>query len=398
VIPALSDGARRYVSARYSRPEWAKGSISREDAAFLYDAIIEQRPQSVAEIGIGAGVSTTFLSTLLSDRLPESRLYSFDNLRHVFDDPSKAVGAFLFEVFGRVPQNLSFGPGVASSGIRFFNGRPERFDFVFLDANHNHPWPCLDLLSILDLVQPGAWIVLHDISLPLLGREWSCFGPLYLFRSWPGEKVAAAGSNGNIGAIRLFDDSAESALALMRALRIPWPANVPRAEWRSALEAVAFDDACAEELRAIVERPRIARGGTLKDCEIVVKGANPWSRFASDLVSESLVLHANLPGQPRASIVVRGLHTSRCQGVVFPNIVRAGDAPCPLRVRLTLATGQTDEGAVEITMDDSESRWTPLLVPESFDGRFDIEIAVEMSDTCTTLHGAWVRFDAIHFV
>src|SRR5258706_10849674 len=203
---ALSEEARRYASARYGRPEWAKGTISREDAAFLFDALIAERPQSVAEIGVASGVSTSFLSTLLSDRLPQSRLYAFDKLDHVYNEPSKPVGAFLYEVFGRVPPNVTLASGVGSSSIRSFAGRPERFDFVFLDANHNHPWPCLDLLSILDIVRPGGWVALHDVNLPLTDSKFEGFGPLHLFRGWPGEKVAALGNNAHIGAISLFDD------------------------------------------------------------------------------------------------------------------------------------------------------------------------------------------------
>jgi predicted O-methyltransferase YrrM len=396
----ISQDARRYVSVRYSRPDWATGSISRDDAAFLFDTVVELRPQSVAEIGVASGVSTTFLSTLLSDRLPESRLYAFDKLNHVYNNPSKPVGAFLLEVFGRVPPNVSLGAGVSSSAIRASGLGPERFDLVFLDANHNHPWPCLDVLSILDIVQPGAWIVLHDVNLPLLSRESTCFGPLYLLRSWPGEKRIAKGGGANIGAIRLFADPVESAAALATVLRIPWADDVRRSEWRGAAEAVAAcAEAAADELSAIIERPRIAGRGALRDCEIVIRGANPWTRFAADLVSEPLTLHANLPGEPPASIAIRGLNTARCQGLVFPNIFRASDASCPLHVRLSIGSeGALDDRQHDLVFDDSESQWAPLLVPENFEGTFDIEMQVEMAQDGRKLHGCWVKFEALHFV
>ncbi len=394
----LSEAARAYVRSRYAKPDWAKGTISREDAAFLFDMVTALRPRNLAEIGVASGVSTVFLSTLLSDRFPESRLYACDKLRHFYDDPAKPVGAFLSELFGRIPNNLTLEPGVSSAGIRASSRRPERFDFVFLDANHDHPWPCLDLLSLLDIVQPGTWVVLHDVRLPLIVKESTGFGPLYLFRNWPGQKKLQAGPNANIGAIRLFDDPLESAAALLRILELPWARAVQAPEWRSAAAALEnLDGSRSEELRSCIQEPRLERKGSLRDCELVLKGANRWTRFAPDLVSEPLVLHANLPGQPVASLVIRGLDSRTCRGFVFPGIVRAPEAIAPLRVRLSVDCDDAfEERSLEILLADDENCWATLFAPEHYAGTFDATISVEIIGDGAKLHGAWVRFDAIH--
>lgn len=395
-----SEAANAYVRSRYARPDWARGAIGREDAAFLFDMVTALRPRNLAEIGVASGVSTVFLSTLLSDRFPEGRLYACDKRTTLYDDPTKPVGAFLFEVFGRVPPNLTLEPGVPSAAIRSSQRRPERFDFVFLDANHDHPWPCLDLLSLLDIIEPGAWVVLHDVRLPLVVKDNPGFGPLYLLRSWLGEKKMLAGAPANIGAIRLFADPLRSAEALMGTLELPWANAVGGQEWRSALAALENIDAGhAGQLRSIIREPRIERRGSIRDCEFVLKNANRWTRFAPDLLAEPLILHANLPGQPVASLLIRGLDSRTCRGFVFPNIMRAPDATSPVRVRLSVdCDGVFEERAVDLVLTDGESRWATLFAPEHYVGTFDVSISVELTDKDAKMQGGWARFDAIHFV
>ncbi len=396
----ISQDALAYAAARYARPDWARGTISRGDAAFLFEIVTRGRPRAVAEIGVASGTSTAFLSTLLADRLPKCEIFAFDALKHVYNEPQKPVGAYVQELLGRTPPNLKLQGGTASYGIRTCPDRPDCFDFVFLDANHEHPWPCLDLLSIIDIVKPGAWIVLHDIALPLITREARAFGPMYLYLNWPGEKCAPAGDEANIGAIRLFDDPARSVRALIASMALPWQARPAADARRGALDAVADIDGDSEDaLRALLERPRLANRVSMRRCEITVRGANPWSRMATDLVSEPLLLHANLIGEPIASVVVSGLETRLCQGMIAPFIARAPDAAVPIRAQLSLRSPEGYEGpSVDLVLKDSEPRSAYLLAPDEFGETFDVEIAVTLSEKTETLHGAWVKFKMLHFV
>lgn len=396
----LSDEALGYASMRFGRPNGLAGAINRADAAFLFDMIVRARPRAIAEIGVSSGISTAFLATLLSDRLRESRLYSFDALATLPGNPPKPVGAYLYDLFGELPANLTLAAGVASTEIRSWVQRPEGFDFIFLDANHTHPWPCNDLLSILDLAAPGSWVVLHDIWLPIVNREFQTFGPLYLYQTWPGEKCAPAGNGANIGAIRLFEDPADSAAALIGCSEIPWQIRLPYSAWAGALAALRHaDDGSSERLRAILERPPLAKHPVLRNCEIAVRGGNPWSRFAADLTSDSLVLHANRPGEPALSLAIRGLERRHCNGIVFPSIVRSEDASCPIGVRLALRVpGAAHETGCSLLLHDDSIHFAHLRADDNFGQVFDVEISISVAVEAGTTRGAWVKFEGMHFV
>ncbi|TPM16303.1 class I SAM-dependent methyltransferase [Mesorhizobium sp. B2-3-5] len=394
-----SDEAAAYVGARYSRPSWATGSIGRADAAFLFDLIMRERPRALAEIGVASGVSTVFLATLLADRLRESQLYSFDKLEVFYDDPSRPVGAHIKDIFDNAPTNLTLATGVKSTDIRHWPARPARFDFVFLDANHMHPWPCLDLLSILDLVEPGAWIALHDIRLPLRQASSQAFGPLYLYQSWPGERCVA-NDDADIGAIRLYEEPSRSAAALIECCRIPWQNHIPFSEWHSALEGFPRADfQIQEELRSVVARPQLAKTPNRAFWEITIRGPNPWSRIPPDLSLAPLILHANRRGEPAMSVTVRGLRRNECSGIVFPGIRRSPEAPASLHVALSLvASSGAPIARREISLDGPEVNFAFLSASEDMVGTFDLEITVSLLEQAERISGAWVKFETLQFV
>jgi len=51
----------------------------------------------------------------------------------------------------------------SADAVKF--GAEDKFDFVFIDAHHSHPWATLDTMLVLPLVKTGAWIAWHDIAL-----------------------------------------------------------------------------------------------------------------------------------------------------------------------------------------------------------------------------------------
>ena len=397
---AVSDQARAYAARRYGRPDWAKGTISRPDAAFLYDLVMEARPQALMEIGVASGVSTAFLSTLLSDRLRDSRLYAFDCETRLYDDRTKPVGAYLLELFEQPPANTSLFAGVSSFDIRRVHARPDQYDFVFLDADHKHPAPAMDVLSLIDIVKPGSWIALHDISLPLSDPTFRDFGPLYLFQRWPGEKRAPSDPDANIGAIRLFANIEDSAAALVDCCRLPWQHQPPLQAQAGSLEALfGLGRGHAEELRDIFAAPPVSRGPTLRDCELVIRGANPWSHFSPDLRSGPLILHANRRDEPTASISVRGLDARLCRGVVLPNIVRSSETGATLQLGMSLtAAGGSRQAEQCLELADDLPHFAYLTLPASFQQRFDAEFSVRLASDTDSLKGAWVKFKGIHFV
>jgi hypothetical protein len=83
------------------------------------------------------------------------------------------------------------------------------FGLAFIDADHRHPWPLLDVLRLAPYVQNCGWIVLHDIQLGTHGKAERAtgkpldastpYGAEWLFERWPFRKIRSF----HIGAIEL---------------------------------------------------------------------------------------------------------------------------------------------------------------------------------------------------
>jgi hypothetical protein len=103
----------------------------------------------------------------------------------------------------------------------------QRIGFAIIDGSPTHPWPVADLLALLPVLAPGAWIALRDISV-----LWDAdsprpgYGSSYLFEAWPGEK-RRSGALGRVGAIRLPLDLATVPALVANALQRPWEALPP---------------------------------------------------------------------------------------------------------------------------------------------------------------------------
>ncbi len=77
-------------------------------------------------------------------------------------------------------------------------GTRDEFGLAFIDADHRHPWPLLDVLRLAPYVPAHGWILLHDIQLGTYGgkmresgesAEWETpFGVEWLFERWPFRK------------------------------------------------------------------------------------------------------------------------------------------------------------------------------------------------------------------
>ena len=254
---AISPQAWQFVRENYSHPPWADGFISQHDAAFLYEMLTAEQPTRVMEIGIASGVSTAFITKVLLSQVPHATLHSFDVSREFYADPTRHVGAYVTEAFRSQPKALSIYPGISSAQIRNVVNRAAKFDLAFIDANHKHPWPCIDLLSILDLIEPSRLVLLHDVNLPTLNPSYQVFGPNYLFYGWPAEKILPSQDLPNIGAIRLLPDPRDSARAVLECLPAPWQQDVADKEWNTARSVLsALDASLREQLEETLRRAR----------------------------------------------------------------------------------------------------------------------------------------------
>jgi len=196
---------RDALRVMYRPPTWVTGGLSAGDAEFLFDLVTQREPAHVLELGVAAGTSSAALLFALDQLPPPRRLYSVDVRATCYFDPSKALGAAVDEMY----------PTYATRWIRDFDADARKVgltmplasvDFAFIDANHHHPFPLLDVLHLAPVMRPGAWIALHDIELPRLYPQFQSHGPMWLFEVWPGEKLRGTGDAENIGAVQMPAD------------------------------------------------------------------------------------------------------------------------------------------------------------------------------------------------
>lgn len=231
------------VADRFWQPDWAGGCIGLVDAMFLYDLIAATRPARVIELGVASGASSALLLLAMHDAgVPpialdgRASLRSFDLHRWCYFDRRRAVGSAVEELAPELAHGWELTTSATSAdAARALAGAGA--PLAFIDADHRHPWPAADVLTLQPALAPGAWIALHDIDLPAAaareerrtGRraDWAQRGAKLLFDCWPFEKFAGVGEGSNIGAIRLPADRPATAADLGPMLNEAWECEPP---------------------------------------------------------------------------------------------------------------------------------------------------------------------------
>jgi len=169
------------------RPGWLQGYISYLDARFLFKATLEARADVIVEIGTASGFSTGLLchaqdiaskAGLIGS---DYKVVSYDIDPMFYADRTIRTGDGAREQLAKgLLEHIVFrNPAVAADARQDFQGK--QVEFLFIDGSHQHPWPTLDLLAMLDCLAPGAIVVLHDINLPLVVPNNPDWGAKYLF-------------------------------------------------------------------------------------------------------------------------------------------------------------------------------------------------------------------------
>jgi predicted O-methyltransferase YrrM len=202
------------------------GAIGSEEFFFLTAMASILAPARAIEIGTSSGFSAALLAAALHHRNPRSKeilVETIDLHPNYLVDRTKPIG---FEIPDLVPDlagAVAVHPRRESDFVSAL-AQPNELVLVFIDADHQHPSPLLDLLRVTPYIQSDGWIVLHDIQLGTMAAtrpekaptltHGAPFGAQWLFDCWPFAKI----SGGNIGAVQLPRDRRallRSALALM---------------------------------------------------------------------------------------------------------------------------------------------------------------------------------------
>ena len=248
--PPLGAEHRRLCDAVYtSRPDWVAGTISLDDARFLFGRVIAAGADPVIEVGTASGVSTAIVATALdvaaggADGASPSRLFTYDISPYFYADPSRVTGDAAREmVRPELVERITFRQASAA-GLAAEHGA-DAIAFLFLDANHKHPMPAIDLLAALDALAPGAEVAMHDINLPELRAEFADWGAKHVFDGLELDKyVDPDVALPNIGSVIVPRDKAGMRDQLLELIYAhPWEIEVAPDYLARTLAAPTSDD------------------------------------------------------------------------------------------------------------------------------------------------------------
>ena len=191
------------------------GGIGSRDYFFLTCLVSILAPRRVIEIGTLTGFSTAIIAGAVHRQHPDYAgitVDTIDSQTHCIIDESRPIGFEIPELIPDLVSTVRIHTGRESDIVREI-AQPGEFGLAFIDADHRHPWPLLDVLRLAAYVQPSGWIVLHDIQLGTCGKierdtgkqsdAGTPYGAEWLFDRWPFRKIRSF----HIGAIELPADT-----------------------------------------------------------------------------------------------------------------------------------------------------------------------------------------------
>ena len=187
------------------------GGIGSRDYFFLTALVSILAPRRVVEIGTLTGFSAAIIAAAIHRQHGDGEhitVETIDTHTHCSIDETRPIGFEIPELVPDLVSTIRIHTGRESDYVRELAARDE-LDLAFIDADHRHPWPLLDVLRLAPYVKSGGWILLHDIQLGTYGEEQRAagqslesgtpFGAEWLFERWPFRKIRSF----HIGAIEL---------------------------------------------------------------------------------------------------------------------------------------------------------------------------------------------------
>lgn len=221
---ALADS--RAMLAR--RPQWVDGMISEFDQPLLMGLTKLLRPRKIVEIGVASGWSGALFLHVLEMNGIDAEYVGIDLSPAYYLDGSRKTGAVIEELFPEA--STSWRLLLGKPAIDVVDGIGHDVDLAFIDGDHMHPWAMLDFLTLMPVLAPGAWVLLHDLHLSTFPRhENKNRGPKYFFESWPHEKLRSSQRPPMIGAVQLPNVLDEMLLTILwDTIHTPWEVPVPQ--------------------------------------------------------------------------------------------------------------------------------------------------------------------------
>jgi predicted O-methyltransferase YrrM len=187
------------------------GGIGSRDYFFLTCLVSILAPRRVVEIGTLTGFSTAIIAAAIYHQhgpQPKIAVETIDSQTHCSIDKTRPIGFELPELIPDLVATVRVHTGRESDLVPEIAARGE-FGLAFIDADHRHPWPLLDVLRLAPYIQDGGWIILHDIQLGTYGEAERAagrqhdagtpYGAEWFFERWPFRKIRSF----HIGAVEL---------------------------------------------------------------------------------------------------------------------------------------------------------------------------------------------------
>jgi len=205
------------------------GTIHLGDCLFLNAFVSILAPCRAIEIGTLGGFSAAVIAAAIRRQHPDEKKVLVDTIdrnTHSLLERDKAVGFLLSDMFPAFAEAVRVHTPADSGIVRQFAARDE-IEFAFVDADHQHPRPLLDLVRLGPFLRPGAWVVFHDIRLGTHSAEkgdleslafGAPFGAEWFFQDWPFRKI----SGGNIGAVQIPAEKSAMVSPALRLMKRPF--------------------------------------------------------------------------------------------------------------------------------------------------------------------------------
>ncbi len=223
-------GEIEFLQAMLDRPVQHSGVIVWTDYYFLTALVSILAPVRVVEIGTLTGFSAAIIAAALDHRHGRESPAWVDTIdvraRCVIDE-TRPTGFEIPELIPDLSWRVRLHIPRDSKCVRDLV-QPNELELAFIDADHRHPRPLLDLVRLAPHVRSGGWIVLHDIQLGTNGRKMAAAGKPFrwgapdgaeiLFDRWPFRKISA----GNIGAVQMPNDKSALVSFALRLMAEPF--------------------------------------------------------------------------------------------------------------------------------------------------------------------------------